>query len=251
MLAKRIVPCIDVKGGRVVKGMNFINLQDAGDPVKLAKKYSEEGADELFFLDITATIEGRKTKIDLVKEIAKNLTIPFAIGGGISSLKEISELLRAGAEKVSINSAAVRAPEIIKEVSGEFGSQSIVVAIDYKKNGNKYEVYVDSGRTPTKIDALKWAKKCRDLGAGELLLTSIDYDGTKKGFDLEGLKQFSGAVDIPIVASGGAGSREDFLSLFRETDIDAGLAASIFHFNEIGIEDLKNFLKKKGVVVRC
>jgi cyclase len=252
MLAKRIIPCLDIDKGRVVKGVNFINLKDAGDPVKNAKFYEKEKADELVFLDITASYEKRKTIIELVKKVAAVIFIPFTVGGGISSLEDIRNLLLAGADKVSINTAAVKNPKIIKESSRIFGSQCIVVAIDAKKNKktNRWEVYINGGRVSTGMDAIDWAKKVESLGAGEILLTSMDYDGTKKGYDIEFTKKITQAVKIPVIASGGAGKPIHFYKVFKETTATAALAASIFHYRTYRIKEIKEYLKKKGVEVR-
>jgi len=257
MLAKRIIPCLDINKGRVVKGVNFINLKDAGDPVKNAEFYEKEGADELVFLDITASIEKRSTTINLVKKVAKVVFMPFTVGGGVSSIKEIRELLLAGAEKVSLNTAAVKKPNIIKEASKTFGSQCIVIAIDAKRKTqnarrktNKWEVYINGGRTPTGLDAVRWAKKVEKLGAGEILLTSMDCDGTKDGFDIALTKAVTEAVKIPVIASGGAGKPSHFYDIFSKTQATAALAASIFHFRELGIGKIKKYLDKKGIAVR-
>ncbi len=250
MLARRIIPCLDINKGRVVKGVNFVNLRDAGDPIKNAKFYENEGADELVFLDITASLERRSTTIDLVKRISQVVFMPFTVGGGVSSVADIRKLLLAGAEKVSLNTAAVRNPQLLKEASRVFGSQCIVVAIDAKSKGKGWEVYINGGRTSTGLDALKWAKKAEKLGAGEILLTSMDYDGTKDGFDIKLTKAISEAVRIPVIASGGAGKLKDFLDVFKKTKATAGLAASIFHYREISIEKIKNYLSRKGIEVR-
>ena len=247
--AKRIIPCLDVKNKRVVKGVNFEGLRDAGDPVEAAIRYNEEGADELTFLDITASYEKRKPIVDIVKEVAKEVFIPLTVGGGISSLNDIYDLLNVGCDKVSINSAAVKRPEFINEGAKRFGSQCIVVAIDVKKTGNSWNVFVKGGREDTGIDAIKWAKEVVDRGAGEILLTSMDTDGTKAGFDIEITKTISEMVNVPVIASGGAGKMEHFKEIF-ENKADAALAASIFHFREIDIMDLKKYLKNEGVSVR-
>ena len=247
--AKRIIPCLDVKNGRVVKGVNFEGLRDAGDPVEAAIRYNEEGADELTFLDITASYEERKPIVDIVKEVAKEVFIPLTVGGGISSLNDIYDLLNVGCDKVSINSAAVKRPEFINEGAKRFGSQCIVVAIDVKKTGNSWNVFVKGGREDTGIDAIEWAKEVVDRGAGEILLTSMDTDGTKAGFDIEITKTISEMVNVPVIASGGAGKMEHFKEVF-ENKADAALAASIFHFREIDIMDLKRYLKNEGVSVR-
>ncbi len=251
MLAKRIIPCLDIKDGRTVKGINFENLRDAGDAVELGKWYSEHGADELVFLDITATVEERKTFAALVTRIAQNLNIPFTVGGGISSVADVSRLLEAGADKVSVNSAAVRRPELINEIAQAFGSQCLVVAIDAKITaGGDWKVYLNGGRIPTDIDLFEWAKEVTKRGAGEILFTSMNHDGTKQGFANEALAHMSKSVSIPVIASGGAGNMAHFFDTFTEGYADAALAASIFHFKEIGIWDLKHYLKEKGIPVR-
>ncbi len=250
MLARRIIPCLDINKGRVVKGVNFINLQDAGDPIKNAKFYQDEGADELVFLDITASVERRSTTVDLVKKISQVVFMPFTVGGGVSSVADIRKLLLAGAEKVSLNTAAVGNPQLLKEASDIFGSQCIVVAIDAKLKGKKWEVHINGGRTPTGLDALKWAKKAQKLGAGEILLTSMDCDGTKDGFDIKLVKVISEAVEIPVIASGGAGKLKDFFDVFKKTKATAGLAASIFHYRQISIKGIKKYLNKRGIKVR-
>ena len=247
--AKRIIPCLDVKNGRVVKGVNFEGLKDAGDPVEAAIRYNEEGADELTFLDITASYEERRPIIDIVEKVAKEVFIPLTVGGGISSLNDIYDLLNVGCDKVSINSAAVKNPEFINEASKRFGSQCIVVAIDVKKVGNSWNVFIKGGREDTGLNAIKWAKEVVDRGAGEILLTSMDTDGTKAGFDIEITKKISKMVNVPVIASGGAGKMEHFKEVF-ENSADAALAASIFHFREIDIVDLKEYLKESGISVR-
>ncbi len=248
--AKRIIPCLDVKDGRVVKGVNFVGLKDAGDPVEAAIRYNEEGADELTFLDITASYEERKPIVDIVKEVAKEVFIPLTVGGGINSLKNIYDLLNVGCDKVSINSAAVKRPEFINEASKRFGSSTIVVAIDVKKIApNKWNVFIKGGREDTGLDAIKWAKEVVDRGAGEILLTSMDTDGTKNGFDIEITEIISSLVHVPVIASGGAGEVEHFKEAFLHK-ADAALAASIFHFREIDIMDLKKYLKNEGISVR-
>ncbi len=250
MLAKRIIPCLDVKEGRVVKGVNFVSLIDAGDPVNLAKIYNDEGADELVFLDITASYEKRNIMLDVAERVAQNVFIPFTVGGGIRNIQDIENLLMAGADKVSINTQAVRNPDFIQEASERFGAQCIVVAIDAKKDEDMYRVYVEGGRTPTELDAVKWAKEVEDRGAGEILLTSIDKDGTKDGYELELTRAISDAVSIPVIASGGAGKVEHFFEVFDYAHADAALAASLFHFGELRIEKLKEYLREKGVEVR-
>lgn len=250
MLAKRIIPCLDIKEGRVVKGVKFLGLRDAGDPVEVARVYDREEADELVFLDITASFEKRKTLIGLVEQIAKNIFMPFTVGGGISDISDIRCLLNAGAEKVSINTQAVKFPDLIKESSRKFGSQCIVVAIDAKKAKDNWEVYINGGRTATGLDALEWGKKATALGAGEILLTSMDFDGTKDGFDIALTKAITDAVDIPVIASGGAGKLEHFFEVLTEAGASAGLAASIFHYQEYSIRQVKEYLKERGVPVR-
>lgn len=256
MLTKRIIPCLDIKGNRVVKGVKFLGLRDAGDPVEVAKIYDEQQADELVFLDITASFEERKTLIDLVEKIAQNIFMPFTVGGGIHDINDIRDLLNAGADKVSINTQAVKYPELVSQAAGKFGSQCIVVAIDAKerpktqKSGLRWEVYINGGRTPTDLDALAWAKKVAQFGAGEILLTSMDYDGTKDGFDIPLTKAIVDAVNIPVIASGGAGKLEHFSDVFKEAGADAGLAASIFHYQEYSIKEVKEYLKERGIAVR-
>lgn len=250
MLKKRIIPCLDIKDGSTVKGINFENLKNAGNPVELAKKYEQEGADELVFLDITATIENRKTFIELVRNIAKELSIPFTVGGGIASVEDVRKLLEAGADKISINSSAVKDPKLIAELANEFGSQCIVVAIDTKRINQTDLVHIKGGREATELSTVEWAKRAEALGAGEILLTSMDGDGTKNGFDLSITKQVSEQVTIPVIASGGAGTVHDFVKVFNETKATGALAASIFHFNEIGIQDLKQQLKIQKIKVR-
>ncbi len=251
MLAKRIIPCLDVKAGRVVKGINFVNLRDAGDPVEQAEVYNSQGADELVFLDITASYEERKPIFDVIRRIAERVFIPLTVGGGVSGLEDIRELLRAGADKVSINTAAVQNPELVSMAAKEFGSQCIVVAIDAKRvSETRWEVYIKGGRVPTGMDALYWARRVEELGAGEILLTSMDRDGTKLGYDLELTSLISSAVNIPVIASGGAGKLEHFYEALAIAGADAALAASVFHYGELKIRDVKNFLKEKGVAVR-
>lgn len=250
MLAKRIIPCLDIKDNRVVKGVKFLGLKDAGDPVETAKVYDAQEADELVFLDITASFEKRKTLFSLVEDIARNIFMPFTVGGGISDLGDIRNLLNAGAEKVSINTQAVKFPGFIADASKKFGSQCVVVAIDAKKEGEIWQVYINGGRTPTGIDAVRWAKEASRLGAGEILLTSMDFDGTKDGFDIALTKAVSDTVNIPVIASGGAGSLEHFFDVFSKAGADAGLAASIFHYQEYSVKEVKEYLKEKGVTVR-
>jgi cyclase len=250
MLKKRIIPCLDIKDGRTVKGINFVEIRDAGDPIELAKKYVEQGADELVFLDITATVEKRQLLIKLVKKIAHEINIPFTVGGGINSLEDVSHIIRAGADKVSINSSAVKNPELISKLSYEFGSQCIVVAIDTKYINNDWIVFVHGGRTSTPLKTVEWAKKIEESGAGEILLTSMNNDGTKEGFAIDLTKQISSIVNIPVIASGGAGTMEHFKELFEETEASAGLAASIFHYGEIPIPSLKKYLKTKKIPIR-
>lgn len=247
--AKRIIPCLDVKDGRVVKGVNFVGLKDAGDPVEVAKRYNEEGADEITFLDITASHEERDTIVHIVEQVAKEVFIPLTVGGGIRVLDDIYKLLNVGCDKVSINSAAIKRPEFINEGAKRFGSQCIVVAIDVKKTGDQYNVYLNGGRVDTGINALEWAKEVVDRGAGEILLTSMDADGTKAGFDLSITEQISRAVNVPVIASGGAGTMEHIKEAF-EHGADAALAASIFHYKEIDIMDLKRYLSANGIPVR-
>ncbi|MGG1314277.1 MULTISPECIES: imidazole glycerol phosphate synthase subunit HisF [Cohnella] len=252
MLAKRIIPCLDVKDGRVVKGVNFVNLKDAGDPVELAALYDREHADELVFLDISASHEGRATMVDVVRRTAGEITIPFTVGGGIASVDDMKRLLRAGADKIGINTAAIRNPDLITDGAKMFGSQCIVVAIDAKFNPEwgEWEVYTHGGRNPTGIRALEWAKEAQRRGAGELLLTSMDADGTKDGFDLKLTRAVSESVSIPVIASGGAGNAQHFADVFAEGKADAGLAASIFHYKEVTIREVKDELRAKGVNVR-
>lgn len=250
MLKKRIIPCLDIKNGRTVKGTNFVNIRDAGDPVELGALYAEQGADELVFLDITATNEGRKTFKELVKEIAQHLNIPFTVGGGISSVEDVAPLLYAGADKVSVNSSAVKRPELINELALEFGSQCIVIAIDARQVDGKWIVHTHGGSKPTNLELFSWAKEVEDRGAGEILFTSMDHDGTKQGFAVEALKELGARVNIPIIASGGAGNMEHFDEVFTKGKVDAALAASIFHFKEIGIPELKSYLNNKNIPVR-
>ena len=250
MLAKRIIPCLDIKDGRTVKGVNFVDLKDAGDPVELGKRYCDEGADELVFLDITATHEKRKTLAALAKNIAQHLNIPFTIGGGISSVNDASYLLEAGADKISINSAAVKNPDLINQLADTFGNQFVVVAIDAKQINGEWFVFLNGGRLPTDIPLFQWAKEAENRGAGEILFTSMDHDGTKNGFACQALAEMSDLVGIPIIASGGAGNIDHFSEVFTVGKADAGLAASIFHFNEVNIPELKQALKSSGISVR-
>ena len=251
MLAKRIIPCLDVKNGQTVKGVNFENLQYAGDAVELAKKYSEEGADELVFLDITATNENRNTTIEMVEKVAKQVFIPFTVGGGIKSTKDIKNLLLAGADKISLNSAAVNNPNLIKEAANQFGSQCVVVAIDLKRVEGDFYVFINAGKKNTGIKLIDWVNQVQDLGAGEILLTSMDFDGTKKGFDLEATKIVCDISKIPVIASGGAGAdSKHFIDVFNIAKADAALAASIFHYNTLPIKQLKDELKKANITIR-
>jgi cyclase len=250
MLAKRIIPCLDIRGGQTVKGVNFVNIINVGDPVELGKLYAEQGADELVFLDITATHERRKTFVELVRRIAQNLDIPFTVGGGISEIRDAEALLEAGADKISINSSAVRNPALIDDLARNFGSQFVVVAIDALKANNRWTVTVNGGRIETEKELYSWAKEAENRGAGEILFTSMNHDGTKNGFACEELAKLSGILSIPLIASGGAGTMQHFSDVFTLGKADAGLAASIFHFREIAIPDLKNYLRGQGICVR-
>ena len=251
MLAKRIIPCLDVRDGRVVKGVNFVNIRDAGDPVELARFYSDQGADEIVFLDITATSDGRATVADVVERTAEQVFVPLTVGGGIRPLEDFRQLLRAGADKISVNSAAVKDPGLISRAAERFGSQCVVLAIDARRRPEgSYEVVVAGGRTPTGLDAVEWARRGEALGAGEILLTSMDADGTKAGFDLEMTRAVTQAVSIPVIASGGCGSLEHFAQVFAETDCDAALAASLFHFGELTVPQVKEYLRKRKIPVR-
>jgi imidazole glycerol-phosphate synthase subunit HisF len=250
MLKRRIIPCLDIKDGRTVKGVNFINLRDAGDPVELAKAYVKQGADELVFLDITATIENRKALAGLVERIAAEINIPFTVGGGIDTVENVSILIKAGADKVTVNSAAVRRPELISEIAGQFGSQCVVVAIDTNFIGDEWVVFVNGGRTATELRTVSWARRVEELGAGEILLTSMNNDGTKFGFSIDITGEVSRNVNIPVIASGGAGSMEHFRDVFYNSGCSAALAASIFHFGEITIPDLKKYLLNEKINVR-
>ncbi|CAL2078421.1 imidazole glycerol phosphate synthase subunit HisF [Tenacibaculum sp. 190524A05c] len=250
MLTKRIVPCLDIKNGRTVKGVNFVNLIDAGDPVVLAKQYAELGADELVFLDIAATLENRGTTLDMVEKVAAQVNIPFTVGGGISSIEHVDALLKCGADKVSINSSAVKRPELINELSQKFGSQCVVVAIDAKQVDGEWKVHLAGGTIPTELNLFDWAKEVEQRGAGEILFTSMDNDGTKAGFANQALARLSDELNIPIIASGGAGSVQHFIDTFTEGKSDAALAASVFHFGEIPIPELKQALKEQNIPVR-
>ena len=250
MLTKRIIPCLDIKNGRTVKGVNFVNLIDAGDPLVLAKQYAEVGADELVFLDISATLEGRKTMLEMVLKVAAQVNIPFTVGGGISSVEDVDNLLQSGADKVSINSSAIKRPELINELSQKFGSQCVVVAIDAKQVNGKWVVHLAGGTIPTQLELFDWAKEVEHRGAGEILFTSMDNDGTKSGFANEALAKLTALVNIPIIASGGAGSVQHFIDTFIKGKSDAALAASVFHFGEILIPKLKQELKNNMIQVR-
>ncbi len=250
MLKKRIISCLDIRDGRTVKGINFIDIVDAGDPVELAKAYVKQGVDELVFLDITATIENRKTLIKLVERIAAEINIPFTVGGGINAVEDVAALIRAGADKVSINSSAVKKPELISEIANQFGSQCVVVAIDTKSVNGEDIVFVYGGRTATKLKTIEWVKEAEKRGAGEILLTSMNHDGCKEGFAIDITNRVCGVVNIPVIASGGAGEMEHFKTLFEKTKASAGLAASIFHFGEIPIPKLKEYLRRNGVAIR-
>ncbi len=250
MLSKRIIPCLDVDRGRVVKGEQFVNLRDAGDPIELAKFYDSESADEFCFLDITASSDSRETVVEMVEQVANQVFIPFAVGGGIRSVADAKKILAAGADKISINSAAVENPKLISEIAEAIGSQNLILAIDGRKKDLSFEVVTHGGRNATELDAVDWAKRGEELGAGEILLTSMDADGTKQGFDIPLTKAVAAAVQIPVIASGGAGRAEDFLEVFTETEAAAALAASIFHFKETSIISIKKFLAEKGIPVR-
>jgi len=250
MLKKRIIPCLDIKNGRTVKGVNFVNIQDAGDPVELAKRYMLEGADELVFLDITATIEKRKTLIKLVERVASEINIPFTVGGGIGNIEDVGAIIKSGADKISLNTSAVKNPGLITAIASEYGSQCVTVAIDTAFTKNGWEVFVDGGRTPTNLKTTSWAIEAARLGAGEILLTSMMGDGTKNGFSIDITQAISAAVNIPVIASGGAGKMEHFREVFEMTECSAALAASIFHFGEIPIPVLKNYLQNENISVR-
>lgn len=249
-LAKRIIPCLDIKEGRVVKGVKFLGLKDAGDPVEVARIYDQQKADELVFLDITASFQKRRILIELVEKIATNIFMPFTVGGGVGEISDIRAILNAGAEKVSINTQAVNNPDLISIASHRFGSQCIVLAIDAKKESDRWKVYINGGRTPTDLDAVVWAKEGVARGAGEILLTSMDHDGTKDGFDIALTRAVVEAVNVPVIASGGAGKAEDFYEVFTRSGADAGLAASIFHYQELTVQEVKAYLKSRGVAVR-
>ncbi|MBN8650313.1 MAG: imidazole glycerol phosphate synthase subunit HisF [Cytophagales bacterium] len=250
MLTKRIIPCLDIKDGRTVKGVNFVNIRDAGDPVELGASYAQQGADELVFLDITATTDNRKTFVELVKDIARHVNIPFTVGGGISSVADVEPLLEAGADKISINSAAVRNPQLIDDLAKAFGSQFVVLAIDARKVANQWTVHTHGGRNPTDKKLFSWAGEGQQRGAGEILFTSMDHDGTKQGFAIDPLSKLNELLDIPVIASGGAGNKEHFLHAFTLGKADAALAASLFHFGELSIPDLKSYLNSAGTPIR-
>ena len=251
MITKRIIPCLDVKDGRVVKGVNFNNVNDVSSPVTLGKYYSECGADELVFYDITASSDGRKLFTEILTEVAQNVFIPLTVGGGINTVEDFDRVLKCGADKVSVNSGAIKNPSLIKEAALKYGDQCVVISVDVKRVDGKFTVFAKGGRENTKIEAIDWIKRCVNNGAGEVVVNSIDTDGVKKGFDIELLKEVCGAVNVPVIASGGAGGIDDFVKLFKEIpDIDAGLAASIFHFGEVKISDLKEQLRRSGILVR-
>lgn len=250
MLTKRIIPCLDIKDGRTVKGVNFEGLRDAGDPIELAKRYVSQGADELVFLDITATIDKRKTLLDLVEKVAREINIPFTVGGGISTVVDVVNILKAGADKVSINSAAVKNPQLITDIALKYGAQCVVLAIDARKEQGEWVVYTGGGRNRTELNLFQWAQKVEQLGAGEILFTSMNADGTKKGFEIQALEELSQKVNIPIIASGGAGSIQDFVNLFLRSNVDAALAASVFHYGEIQITELKKTMSINQIPTR-
>ena len=250
MLAKRIIPCLDIKNGRTVKGVNFFNLKDAGDPIELAVNYSQNNADELVFLDISATEQKRKTLHDLVYEIAKSIDIPFTVGGGINSIKDVEKLLKNGADKISINSYAVKNPNVINELSKQFGNQCIVVAVDAKLVDNEWKIHLVGGKVPTELNLFEWVSEVEDRGAGEILFTSMDHDGTKSGFAINELNKISSSINIPLIASGGAGEIKHLIDLFKDANVDAALAASVFHYGHISINKLKKKLIKNGIIVR-
>lgn len=251
MITKRIIPCLDVKDGRVVKGVNFDNLNDVSSPVKLGKYYSDSGADELVFYDITASSDGRKLFTDILKQVAKNIFIPLTVGGGINTIEDFDRVLKCGADKVSVNSGAIKNPELIREAAQKYGNQCVVISVDVKRVDGEFRVFAKGGREDTGMEAISWIKRCVENGAGEVVVNSIDADGVKQGFDIEMLKAVCEAVNVPVIASGGAGGQGDFVKLFKEIpDIDAGLAASVFHFGEVEIKDLKNTLKENDIMVR-
>jgi len=251
MLTKRIIPCLDVKQGRVVKGKKFDDLRDVDDPAVLGKKYSDEGADELVFYDITASSDERKISLDFVESVAKNINIPFCVGGGVNTIDDFTTILRKGADKISVNTGAVLNPSLIEEASRKFGAQCVVLSIDAKKNEKgSYDVYIKGGRVNTHMDAIQWAKRGVELGAGELVINSMDADGMKQGYDLELLRRIAASVSVPVIASGGAGSMDDFVNCFKDTEVDAALAASVFHYNEIDIKTLKKTLSDQGIPIR-
>lgn len=250
MLAKRIIPCLDVKNGKTVKGVNFVNFKYAGDPVELGRKYSDAGADELVYLDITASAEGRKTFVDTVRRVAENISIPFTVGGGIGSIEDVDRLLNAGADKISVNSSALKRPKLIREIASKYGNQVCVVAIDAKFNGEKWECYINGGHIPFGKGLFEWAIEAQELGAGEILFTSMDHDGVKTGFACDALRKLNEVLSIPVIASGGAGKYSHFLDVFNKGKTDAALAASVFHFDEINIPELKDYLSRNGIETR-
>ena len=251
MITKRIIPCLDVKDGRVVKGVNFDNLNDVSSPVELGKYYSDSGADELVFYDITASSDGRKLFTDILKQVAQNIFIPLTVGGGINTIEDFDRVLKCGADKVSVNSGAIKKPELIREAAQKYGDQCVVLSVDVKRVDGEFRVFAKGGREDTGMEAISWIKRCVDSGAGEVVVNSIDTDGVKQGFDIEMLKAVCNAVNVPVIASGGAGSQEDFVKLFKQIpDIDAGLAASVFHFGQVKIKDLKKTLKENNIIVR-
>lgn len=251
MITKRIIPCLDVKDGRVVKGVNFDNLNDVSSPVKLGKYYSDSGADELVFYDITASSDGRKLFTDILKQVAENIFIPLTVGGGINTIEDFDRVLKCGADKVSVNSGAIKNPELIREAAQKYGNQCVVISVDVKRVDGEFRVFAKGGREDTGMEAISWIKRCVENGAGEVVVNSIDADGVKRGFDIEMLKEVCEAVNVPVIASGGAGGQGDFVKLFKEIpDIDAGLAASVFHFGEVEIKDLKNTLEENYIMVR-
>lgn len=250
MLKKRIIPCLDIRDGRTVKGVNFVNIRDAGDPVELARQYAEQGADELIFLDITATVESRDTLVHLVERIAQEIDIPFTVGGGIRSVEQVESLLQAGADKIAVNSAAVKNPDLVSQIASRFGNQCVVAAIDANLLDGRWEVFVAGGRSATGLEAVSWAQELAERGAGEILLTSMAHDGTKQGFAVDLTRQIGSSVNIPVIASGGAGSMDHFAEVFLDGQADAALAASIFHFGEVLIPELKSFLQSKNIPIR-